>query len=321
MAAMKTRSRRSSGNYEERDAKREERVTALKEKFDAAVSELASSDAWTEMLKGAVRLHRYSFRNMMLILQQCPHASQVAGYRAWQASGRNVRKGERAIWILAPMTARKDADSEQDSSETDGGKDRRRTFFRPVKVFDISQTERVDGHVDPTSRPKLTGDAPAHMWERLAEYAVSLGYSVERGPVDPGNGYTEIATRTVRVGSSLEAAHAAKTLAHEVAHIVCEHVADYAEYERHRGLMETEAESVAFIVAGVFGLNASVVSVPYVAGWAGRTPEEVRETIKTAGSRVTSAAKIILAAVAPVDGMDADPDHRPGAQAELSQPA
>jgi hypothetical protein len=96
------------------------------------------------------------------------------------------------------------------------------------------------------------------------------------------------------------------TVVNEVAHIQCEHVSDMDEYRQHRGLMETEAESVAYVVCGVFGLDSAAYSVPYVAGWAGTTPEDVAATIKAAGNRVMTAVKTILAAVTPTDSTEDD---------------
>lgn len=311
MAATKTR--RRSSTPEERAEKRAAQVSALKEQFDEAVSQLVSSDSWRAMLDGAIRFRRYSFRNMMLILQQCPHATQVAGYREWQKRGRHVRKGERALWIFAPMNVRdRDADAAKGSTEqAESGDERRRMIYRPVPVWDISQTDRSDGAPDPApvSGPELADDVPPQMWDSLAAYAVSLGYTVERGDTAPAEGYTDPSARTVRVSDAQDDARASCTLAHEVAHIVCEHVADYDEYQQHRGRLETEAESVAYIVAGVFGLDAAAVSVPYVAGWAGKTAEDVQDTIKAAGSRVMTAAKTILAAVTPGDDTDDQPEQ------------
>jgi hypothetical protein len=109
------------------------------------------------------------------------------------------------------------------------------------------------------------------MWDSLAAHATSLGYALECGDTGTANGWTNPDTRTVRVSDTLNDAHAAKTLTHEVAHIQCEHVTDMNEYRQHRGRTETEAESVAYIVAGVFGLDSTAYSVPYVAGWAGKT--------------------------------------------------
>lgn len=54
--------------------------------------------------RGRARFHTYSFGNVLLILRQNPEATTVAGYRTWQTLGRQVRKGERGIQILAPVT-------------------------------------------------------------------------------------------------------------------------------------------------------------------------------------------------------------------------
>jgi hypothetical protein len=58
------------------------------------------------MLAAAGRFHQYSFGNVLLILAQNPEETRVAGYRTWQSIGRQVRKGERGIQILAPVTYR-----------------------------------------------------------------------------------------------------------------------------------------------------------------------------------------------------------------------
>jgi hypothetical protein len=83
------------------------------------------------------------------------------------------------------------------------------------------------------------------------------------------------------------------------------------EYRQHRGRTETEAESVAYIVAAVFELDSTAYSVPYVAGWAGTTPEDVAATIKATGNRVMTAIKAILAAVTPTDHTDDATDAQP----------
>ncbi|WP_206305658.1 ArdC family protein [Actinacidiphila soli] len=312
MAVTKARSRRPRSTPEERAEKQATRVAELKGQFDAAVAQLVTTDSWRTMLDGAIHLHRYSFRNMLLLLSQCPQATQVAGYREWQKRERHVRQGERALWILAPMTVR-DTDSDTAKGSTDQDDDRRRVLYRPVPVWDITQTARNDGKPDTVApgAPRLTGDAPAKMWDNLAAHATSLGYTLEQGDTGTANGWTNPDTRTVRVSDTLNDAHAAKTLTHEVAHIQCEHVTDMDEYQQHRGLMETEAESVAYVVCAVFGLDSAAYSVPYVAGWAGTTPEDVHNTIKAAGNRVMTAAKTILAAVTLTDHTDDATDDQP----------
>ena len=86
----------------------------------------------------AASLTRYSIRNQLLIYMQRPDATLVAGFRDWLGKGRAVRKGERAIWILAPITRRRGTDSD-DSDDRSGI-----AGVRAVPVFDISQTDELD---------------------------------------------------------------------------------------------------------------------------------------------------------------------------------
>jgi transcriptional regulator with XRE-family HTH domain len=72
-------------------------------------------EQWLAMLAAAVRFHDYSWRNVVLILAQRPDARQVAGYRTWQSLGRQVRKGEKGIAVIAPVIYRP---AEEDGAET-----------------------------------------------------------------------------------------------------------------------------------------------------------------------------------------------------------
>ena len=81
----------------DRTADRDAQVAALHQQVADGVAALTTSEAWRAMLDIAARFHRYSFGNLLLIGQQAPHATQVAGYRTWQSLGRQVRKGERGM--------------------------------------------------------------------------------------------------------------------------------------------------------------------------------------------------------------------------------
>jgi antirestriction protein ArdC len=61
------------------------------------------SEGLTRYLGAVAKFRAYSFLNVLLILKQCPNAGRVAGYRTWQSLGRQVKKGEKGIMILAPM--------------------------------------------------------------------------------------------------------------------------------------------------------------------------------------------------------------------------
>ena len=115
------------------------------------ISQLTTSEQWQRYLDFQGRFHRYSANNVVLIAMQSPEASRVAGFNAWRKMGRFVRKGEKAIWILAPMVY-KQAEAE------DGDDDRVIRGFKPVAVFDVSQT---DGEELPEVCTRLTADAPA----------------------------------------------------------------------------------------------------------------------------------------------------------------
>ncbi len=89
------------------DTERRDRLEAFHATLSDQVLTLTSSSAWTDWLRTAARFHHYSFRNTVAIWMQRPDATQVAGYRTWQSLGRQVRKGEHGIQILAPVTRRK----------------------------------------------------------------------------------------------------------------------------------------------------------------------------------------------------------------------
>src|SRR6266516_1776554 len=93
-------SRQNTKTAEQRQAEREALLSTLGEK----VAALVSSDDWLSYLRFAAAFRAYSVNNLLLIAAQCPHATRVAGYRAWQKIGRQVRKGEKAIKILGYST-------------------------------------------------------------------------------------------------------------------------------------------------------------------------------------------------------------------------
>ena len=125
------------------------------DKLQAAL-DAGRSDTLATFLRTVARFHEYSFRNIMLILSQRPDATRVAGYKTWQALGRQVCKGEKGITIIAPMLLR-NGDDGQDTDETDQRDADRSLRFRAAYVFDIAQT---DGEPLP-ELSEVTGDPHA----------------------------------------------------------------------------------------------------------------------------------------------------------------
>ncbi len=280
----------------------QDKLTAMHEQMSDGVAALVDSEGWRAMLDTAAKFHSYSLGNLLLIGGQAPQATRVAGFRSWQSVGRQVRKGERGIAILAPCTDRpKTADRAEPAAPAgqeptttsggvapDAGGKQQVRGFRAVHVFDLSQTE---GAPLPDVAPALlVGQAPAGLWKDLASQVAGHGYALERGDCGGANGYTDPSRRVVRVRDDIDDAQAVKTLIHELGHLECGHVVDLTTYATCRGRCEVEAESVAYVVAAAHGLDAGGYSFAYVAGWAGGDLTCVRQAAET----VTKAARTIL---------------------------
>lgn len=249
------------------------KLEEIHELLTEGVAKITTGDDWRALLDVMARFHRYSAKNTALIYLQRPTATHVAGYTVWKKMGRQVNKGERAISILAPCIYN---DTEDQDTKVIRG-------YRVVSVFDISQTT---GDELPGPRPALlTGDAPAGLWDALALQVQANGFRLERGATHPANGITNFTHKTVTIDDTLEPAQAAKTLAHELAHVLL-----HEGVEPHRGRVEVEAESVAHVVCTVAGIETSDYSWPYVAGWSGGDLDLIRSTMTT----VTDTARSIL---------------------------
>jgi len=258
------------------------------ERLSEGIAQLTSSERWTDWLTMQSRFHKYSFGNTLLILAQCPDATRVAGYNAWRQFDRFVRKGEKGIWILAPMVYKTNADEmseEDDSSKVIRG-------FKPVPVFDVSQT---DGRDLPEICTRLTGDQPGDAYNHLLSVAHGLGFTVQEDYLDGGvNGDCNHAQKRIRVEVRNDERQQVKTLAHELGHAVLHEPGEGRPDSRP--LLELEAESVAYVVCQNLGIETADYSFGYVATWAGAS-DAARDAIKASGSRIQRAADQILTAI------------------------
>ena len=273
---------RKTATRAQREAAREARAAKVEQMQDdlaAAVADLTESGAWQRWLDHLGSFHNYSFNNTMLILVQCPTASRVAGFQAWKAKGRQVRKGEKGIRIFG-----KPFRTVTETDEATGEETRRRVPMPPpvVTVFDISQTDPIEG-VEQATPPVewLHGDDPADLYTRVSDWITGRGWTVEREQI-PGevNGYCTVdGTRRIVVDADLSAAHAAKTMIHETAHAIMHTDEDgNATREQDQATRELEAESVAYVVAGLHGLDTSDYSVGYLASWSRGEADKIKAT-------------------------------------------
>jgi len=248
------------------------------------IEDLTTSDRWTEYLAFQARFHRYSAGNAQLIMMQTGgYATQVAGFNTWKAQGRNVKKGEKGIYILAPL-AFKSTDKDT-GEETFGVKG-----FRYVAVFDVAQTEGDDL---PEIASKITGEAPEGAFVRLIDYAREIGFMVADFDFEDSgvNGDCSHADRLIRIGHN-SPAQRVKTLAHELSHAIL-HAPETTDYRNDRALCELEAESSAYVICQALGVDSGAYSFGYVAGWAGGGEAAVK-AIKASQERIHRASALVL---------------------------
>ena len=289
----KTSSKTKTGKTpEQRAAERE----ALLERLGEKVATLGSSTEWIAYLRFMSAFRRYSFNNLMLIALQCPHATHVAGFRKWQELGRQVRKGEKAIKILGYSTKKITKTDPVTGEEVEDRVKR----FPVLSVFDVTQT---DGEPVPSNAYQLpTGEGPAGVLDRLSAWLRGDGWTLRELPLGGMmEGYTDHQRRIIATETGLEPAARLVVLLHEAAHALL-HEND-ADYVTHRGVCETEAESTAYVIANLIGMDVDASSVSYVAGWA----KADREVITAAATNVLRAVNTIAAALG-LDEADQDED-------------
>jgi hypothetical protein len=242
------------------------------------IKSLTTSDEWQHYLDVQSRFHRYSFGNVLLIDAQRHEATRVAGFNAWRKVSRFVRKGEKAIWILAPMLY-KNANAEE------GEHDRIVRGFRFVPVFDIAQT---DGEELPSICRRLGGNDEKGLYADLVAVGESMGFTVQDHAFGgTTNGDCSHRASRIRVEITNSPAQRVKTLAHEIAHALLHEKFD------DRSVAELEAEAVAYVVCKVLGLDTTDYSFGYVACWAGGG-EQAIAGIKSSCDRIQKAAATIL---------------------------
>jgi len=180
-------------------------------------------------------------------------------------------------------------------------------------VFDIAQTDPIDGTEDRTvTEPgdivtHVEGEDETGIYDRVAAFITAQGWTITREQI-PGttNGYTRVdGTKQIVVDADLAPAQAAKTMIHETAHALLHadtdgQRIDPLDVEAHRGIREVEAESVAYVVAALCGLDTSAYSVGYITGWADGDPELVTAT----ATRVLACVHTIADALHPQDDTD-----------------
>ena len=225
----------------------------------AASLEQGQTEVLEKYLSALARFHDYSFRNMMMIVNQFPDASKVAGFHTWRKLGRCVKKGGSGIAILAPMIGRNKDEAESINRGEVTQSNAKAVFgFRAVHVFDISQTEGEE-------LPKLSeisGSAEHNLLFLESVYA-TLNIKLETRRMPEGTRGVSLGGHVV-VKEGLDKTMRFRILAHELAHELLHRDIVGDEVIKRHELIETEAESVAFVVCKAYGVDTQALSSEYI---------------------------------------------------------
>jgi antirestriction protein ArdC len=277
------------------EAERQQRREADRKRSREAVQALQSSEGWVRWLASRRHFHQYSLSNQLLIAMQCPHATRVAGFRAWLKLGYCVRRGERALRIWVPMPpSQKELEAWRRAGAVAAEKPR--TRFRLGPVFDRSQVQELPPPAKPISLDPpiclIDGDDLAWAMTPLTRLADELGATVvvEAMPESQG-GFFDPYIQTIGLNERRSVNHRVKTLIHELGHALLRQrtPADGApafSYSEE----ELVVESVAYTVCGSIGLDTSDYSIPYLASWSERAG---LDTIQAAAQTIDQIAKRI----------------------------
>ena len=286
----------------------DERVTELTERLENGVKELYASDNYARYITAMAKFHHYSFGNALLILFQCPHATNVAGYGTWELLGRHVKYGEKGIMILAPCNFRASLEREKIDPLTgqtllgpDGQPLTEKVKIAPNRfkiahVFDLSQTEGRE--LPQIGVSELTGDVADYtgIYDRLT--AISPLPVVQEDFQRSAKGYTSFTENRVVVKPGMSQVQTIKTLVHEIAHAKLHRPDDILAIPTpgEKRQKEVEAESIAYVVCQHFGIDTSDYSLAYVAGWSrGKELAELKASLNV----IHATAGEIIDAISP----------------------
>ncbi|MCH3960977.1 MAG: ImmA/IrrE family metallo-endopeptidase [Solobacterium sp.] len=257
---------------------RQIQIEQITQQLEKGVHDVFASDSYQNYLSSMARFHTYSVNNSLLIWMQRPDATLVAGYQAWKSQfNRSVRKGEKAIKIIAPIRRKKMYDIVIDNElvEDEGPKI---IGWRTVSVFDIRQTfgDELPFYMHDLL-PGMVND-----YDRFAQaIALACPVPITYECISSGaHGFYRPLDNDIVISNSLSQVQTIKTMLHETAHALLHHQdADDSSDSRYQ--REVQAESVAYAVCSYYGIDTHEYSFPYIAGWSSsKEMEELKASLQ-----------------------------------------
>ena len=281
-----------------------ERLQEITAGIEQGIKELFESEKYMRYLSVMSKFHRYSVNNTMLIYMQKPEATLVAGFNKWKDQfERHVKKGEHGITIIAPTPYKKkieemkrDPDTHAPILDADGKavmeeKEIKIPMFRPVKVFDVSQT---DGKPLPELASSLSGTVP-HYEAFLEALRRSAPVPIEFEPMVANmDGYFSPDQQRIAIREGMSEVQTVSATVHEIAHSKLHNrqkmqetaaAGDNAPDQpkpKDRRTEEVEAESISYAVCQYFGIQTGENSFGYIATWSkDKELKELRASLET----------------------------------------
>ena len=280
-----------------------ERLQQITAGIEQGIKELFESEKYMRYLSVMSRFHRYSVNNTMLIYMQKPDATLVAGYNKWKNQfERHVKRGEHGITIIAPTPFKKkieeqklDPDTKAPILDAEGKavmeeREVEIPMFRPVKVFDVSQT---DGKPLPELASTLSGSVQNYeaFMEALRRSApVPLSVEPMAANMD---GYFSPDQQRIAIREGMSEVQTVSAAVHEIAHSKLHNYAKAQEEaaragdkeppkKKDRNTEEVEAESISYAVCQYYGIQTGENSFGYIANWSqGKELPELRASLET----------------------------------------
>ncbi len=267
-----------------------ERLKDITDSIEQGIKDLFESDKYKQYLLTMSHFHKYSVNNQMLIYMQRPNATFVTGFNNWRDRfGRSVMKGEKGIKIIAPTPFKKkieqeklDPDTKLPMLDADGKviieeKEIKVPMFKPVVVFDVSQT---DGKPLPELASALSGNVKDYdIFMEAVKRSSPVPISFEQMSSDT-DGYFNLAHQRIAIREGMSEVQTVCAAIHEIAHSKLHNSNN--EEKRSRSTQEIQAESISFAVCAYYGIETGENSFGYLASWAkDKELKELRESLET----------------------------------------
>lgn len=252
-------------------------TAALNQHLQEGIKNYFDSDNYKNFLEGMSHFNNYSVRNIQLIKAQLPEASMVASFNEWKKRNGHVNKGEKALYVQAPVTViKKDVDGNPIINSETGEKETL-TYFKPVPVFDISQVSPVKGKE--LNLPKMGEVIPSQITKEYYQNVYrSLrdisqkenGIPIRFRELEKSDGSYSPKTNEITIKKGMTYEQTLSTLIHEMAHSELHNkksLTERFEGKLTRSSKELQAESIAYVVSNHLGFDTSNDSFAYLASW------------------------------------------------------